>query len=88
LANHVSALKRARQSEKRRMRNRMEKGAMRTAIKQVNAAVEAGDKETANAALKSAIPLIDRAGQKGTIHRKTASRSVSRLVARVKALSA
>lgn len=88
MANHVSALKRARQSEKRRLRNRMQKGAMRTAIKQVNAAVDADDKEAANTALKSAVPLLDRAGKKGTIHRKTASRSVSRLVARVKALSA
>jgi len=88
LANHASALKRARQSEKRRMQNRMRKGEMRTAIKQVNTAVAAGDKDTANKALQSAIPLIDRAGQRGVIHRRQASRSVSRLVARVKAMSA
>lgn len=88
MANHASALKRARQSEKRRLRNRMQKGAMRTAIKQVNAAVAAGDKDAAGQALQNAIPLIDRAGQKGTIHRKQASRSVSRLVARVKGISA
>ncbi|HKJ83762.1 MAG TPA: 30S ribosomal protein S20 [Mariprofundaceae bacterium] len=88
MANHASALKRARQSEKRRMQNRMRKGAMRTAIKQVHTAVAAGDKDAANQALQGAISLIDRAGQKGVIHRRQASRSVSRLAARVKAMSA
>ena len=88
MANHASALKRARQSEKRRMQNRMRKGAMRTAIKQVHTAVAAGDKDAANQALQGAISLIDRAGQKGVIHRRQASRSVSRLAARVKAMPA
>jgi len=88
LANHVSALKRARQATKRRMNNRMRITAMRTAIKSVNTAIEAGDKKAADEALKNAIPLIDRAGQRGVIHRSQASRRVSRLVASVKALSA
>jgi len=70
------------------MQNRMRKGAMRTAIKQVHTAVAAGDKDAANQALQGAISLIDRAGQKGVIHRRQASRSVSRLAARVKAMSA
>ena len=88
MANHVSALKRARQATKRRMNNRMRITAMRTAIKSVNTAIEAGDKKAADEALKNAIPLIDRAGQRGVIHRSQASRRVSRLVASVKALSA
>lgn len=88
MANHPSAAKRARQAERRRIRNRMRKSAMRTAIKKVYAAIEAGDKEAAEAALKKAIPLIDRAGAKGVIHKRQASRRVSRLVARVKSLSA
>jgi len=88
LANHVSAAKRARQSEKRRLINRRQKGAMRTAIKAVLAAVEAGDEKAAAAALKQATSLIDRAGRKGLIHRNQASRRVSRLSARVKRLSA
>jgi len=87
VANHASAAKRARQSEKRRLVNRARKSAMRTAIKRVLAAVEAGDAEAAKAALARAVPLIDRAGRKGVIHRKQASRRVSRLNARVKALS-
>lgn len=87
MANHASAAKRARQSEKRRLVNRARKGAMRTAIKRVLAAVEAGDAEAAKAALDRAVPLIDRAGRKGVIHRKQASRRVSRLTARVKALA-
>lgn len=65
----------------------MRKGGMRTAIKQVLTAVEAGDKKAAETALDQAVPLIDRAGRKGVIHRRQASRRVSRLVARVKSLS-
>jgi len=87
VANHASAAKRARQSEKRRLVNRARKGAMRTAIKRVLAAVESGDVEAAKAALDRAVPLIDRAGRRGVIHRKQASRRVSRLNARVKALA-
>lgn len=88
MANHVSAAKRARQSEKRRLNNRNRKGAMRTAIKGVMAAVEAGDKEAAAAALTKATSLIDRAGRLGTIHKNQASRRVSRLSAKVKGISA
>jgi len=88
LANHASAAKRARQAVKRRLVNRIRKGAMRTAIKKVHAAIEAGDRKTAEEALKTAIPLIDRAGQNNVIHRRQASRRVSRLVAHVKGMSA
>jgi len=88
LANHASAEKRARQNEKRRMINRARKGEMRTAIKGVLAAVDTGDADAAGAALKSAVSLIDRAGQKGVIHRNQASRRVSRLTAKVKNISA
>jgi len=88
LANHVSAAKRARQSVKRRLSNRDRKGEMRTAIKSVLAAVDAGDADTAAKALLSATSLLDRAGRLGTIHRNQAARSVSRLTAKVKALSA
>lgn len=87
LANHASAKKRARQNDKRRIRNRARKSEMRTAIKGVLAAVDAGDTDAAGAALKGAVPLIDRAGQKGIIHRSQASRRVSRLTAQVKNIS-
>ena len=88
MANHVSAAKRARQSEKRRLNNRNRKGAMRTAIKGVLAAVEAGDKEAAAAALTKATSLIDKAGRRSAIHKNQASRRVSRLSAKVKGISA
>jgi small subunit ribosomal protein S20 len=87
LANHASALKRARQDEKKRIQNHGQKSAMRTEIKKVLVAVEAGDKETAAAALKKATSLLDRAGRKHQLHPRQASRSVSRLNARVKAIS-
>ncbi len=88
MANHVSAIKRSRQNTKLRLRNRMQKGAMRTAVKLVLSAVEAKDKDSATAALAKAIPLIDRAGRRGLIHSNAASRQVSRLVANVKSLNA
>ena len=87
MANHASSLKRARQDEKKRLQNRAQKSAMRTEIKKVLAAVEAGDKETAAAALKKATSLLDRAGRKRQIHPSQAARRVSRLNARVKAIS-
>jgi len=88
LANHVSAAKRARQSEKRRLNNRTQKSAMRTAIKAVLTAVEVDDKDAAGEALKVATSLIDRAGRKGLIHSSQASRRVSRLTSKVKGISA
>lgn len=88
MANHASAEKRARQNVKRRMINRVRKSEMRTAIKSVLAAVDEGNADAASAALKSAVSLIDRAGQKKVIHRNQASRRVSRLTAKVKNISA
>jgi len=87
VANHASALKRARQDAKIRLANRSQRTAMRTAIKKVQQAVDAGDKEAATVALKQAQSLIDRAGRKNLIHRNQAARRVSRLNAQVKALA-
>ena len=87
MANHASALKRARQDAKIRLANRSQRTAMRTAIKKVQQAVDAGDKEAAAVALKQAQSLIDRAGRKNLIHRNQAARRVSRLNARGKALA-
>ena len=81
MANHKSALKRVRQNEKRRLRNRIHRGRMRSQIKQFRTAVEAGDVEAATAALGLAISLTDRACTKGVIHKNTASRKISRLQA-------
>jgi small subunit ribosomal protein S20 len=88
VANIKSAEKRARQTVKRRARNVAGRSKLRTAIKGVVNAVEAGDKETAIAKLKAAGPIIDSAVNKGLIHRNKASRHKSALNARVKELSA
>jgi small subunit ribosomal protein S20 len=88
VANIKSAEKRARQTVKRRARNVAGRSKLRTAIKGVVNAVEAGDKETAAAKLKAAGPIIDSAVNKGLIHRNKAARHKSALNARVKELSA
>lgn len=79
MATHKSALKRHRQSLKRRARNRVVIGSVRRAIKRTRTAVEAGDIETAREALAVAISRLDRAAEKGVMHKNTAARKKSRL---------
>jgi len=86
LANIKSAEKRARQAVKRRAHNVTLRSKMRTAVKKVRAAAATGEKTTAQAAYKSAVPVIDSMVNKGIIHKNTASRHKSRLSALVKAL--
>ncbi len=86
MANHKSAEKRNRQSKVRRMRNRMNKTRMKNAIKKVNTAIEAGSQDEAKENLQQAISVIAKTASKGTIHRKTASRNISRLTKRVNAI--
>ncbi|MBO8437080.1 MAG: 30S ribosomal protein S20 [Spirochaetes bacterium] len=74
-----SAEKRERQEARRRLRNRMAKSTMRTAIKKFDAAVAAGDKEAAVKALAESNKLLDTVAGKGIIHRNTAARKKSRL---------
>ena len=88
MANIKSAEKRARQTIKRRATNVAGRSKLRTAIKGVVNAVEAGDKEIAAAKLKAAGPVIDSAVNKGLIHRNKAARHKSALNARVKELAA
>ncbi len=88
MANHASALKRVRQSEKNRARNRAQRSTLRTAIKQVDSAVAGGDPAAAKDALKVAVKLIDVAGRKRLMHPNQAARRVSRLNAHVKGMSA
>ena len=88
MANHKSALKRHRQSLVRRSRNRAVKSVLRSSIKAVRIAVEENSLEEAQTALKVAIPTINRAASKGTIHKSNASRKVSRLTKSVNALAA
>lgn len=79
MANHASALKRVRQNEKRRLRNRMAIGQMRTAIKRFRALVVERKAEDARTALPAVYALIDRTEKKGVIHKNTAARYKSRL---------
>ncbi len=83
MANHKSAIKRDRQSKVRRMRNRINRSKMKTAIRHIEEALVAGSEEKAREALKAAVPIIQKTASKGTIHRKTASRKISRLTRRV-----
>ncbi len=88
MANHKSAEKRNRQAQVRRLRNRMNKSKMKTAIRKVNEAVAAGVEDDAKKALAGAIPVIAKTASKGTIHKKNASRKISRLTKRVNAMAA
>ncbi|MDX8390509.1 MAG: 30S ribosomal protein S20 [Mariprofundaceae bacterium] len=88
MANHASAAKRARQSLKIKTRNRSHTSAMRSAIKSVYTAIEAGDAAAAAEAFKGASSQLARAGQSRIIHPSQASRRVSRLNTAVKAMSA
>ncbi len=88
MANSPQARKRARQAEKRRGHNASQRSLVRTVIKKVVAAIEAGDADAAKAAYEAAVPIIDRMSNKGIIHRNKAARHKSRLSAQVKALSA
>jgi len=88
VANIKSAEKRAKQTIKRRAANVATRSKLRTAIKGVVNAVEAGDKADAAAKLKAAVPVIDSMVNKGIIHRNKASRHKSHLNARVKEMAA
>lgn len=87
MANIASAKKRALQSEKNRAHNAALRSRLRTFIKKVILAVEAGDVNQAQAAYRAAVPIIDSSVNKGLIHKNKAARSKSRLNARVKALA-
>jgi len=86
LANTSSAIKRARQEPKRRMRNRVIKAKMRTIVKQAQTAVVADDKEAAQAAVVAAISQLDKAAQKGVLHPNNAARRKARLMKRLNAM--
>jgi len=79
LANYNSAVKRARQNEKRRLRNKSSKTRIKNIVKDVRLAVSEQSNEAALTKLDIAKSTIDKAAKKGVIHRKTASRKVSRL---------
>lgn len=87
MANHKSALKRIRQNEKRNEINRSNRSKLRTAIKKVRVAVTASDKAAGSEKLLSTVSLIDKAVNKGLIHKNTAARHKSRLTKHVNAIA-
>ena len=86
-ANIKSAKKRILVSKTRNERNKAIKSAVKTAIKKVDAAVAAGDKEAAAAALLAATSKIDKAATKGVYHKNTASRKISRMTKAVNGIA-
>ena len=87
MANSPQAKKRARQIERRTAVNKARKSRIRTFLRAVEEAIASGDKAAATAALRAAQPELMRGVTKGIFHKNTASRKVSRLASRVKALS-
>jgi len=88
MANTKSAKKAARQAERRTLINKARRSRVRTYVRKVEEAIASGDREAASEALRAAQPEIMRSASKGIIHKNTASRKISRLSARIKALSA
>lgn len=86
MANSPQAKKRARQIERRTAVNKARKSRIRTFLRTVEEAIASGDKEAATAALRAAQPELMRGVSRGIFHKNTASRKVSRLAARVKAI--
>ncbi|MBB5753253.1 30S ribosomal protein S20 [Prosthecomicrobium pneumaticum] len=88
MANTPSAKKATRKIERRTAINRMRRSRLRTIVRKIEEAIASGDQAIAAEAFKAAQPELMRAAQKGVIHKNTASRKVSRLAARVKAIGA
>ena len=88
MANHKSAEKRIRQTERRNEVNRRNRARLRTQIKALRAAIAAGDRQQAQAALNEAVSLIDKSIQKGVLHHNAAARYKSRLTVRVNQMNA
>jgi len=87
MANSPQAKKRARQIERRTAVNKNRKSRIRTFLRKVEEAIVSGDKDAAVSAFRAAQPELMRGVTKGIFHKNTASRKVSRLAARVKAIS-
>jgi small subunit ribosomal protein S20 len=87
LANSAQAKKRARQADKRNLNNASQRSTMRSAVKKVLNAIDAGDKAAAEAAYKTAVPMIDSGAGKGLLPKNTAARQKSRINTRIRAMA-
>ncbi len=88
MANHKSALKRARQNEVRRVRNKSYKTKVKKAIRDVRSALESNSAEKAQESFRTAVSVIQQTVNKGVIHSNQASRKISRLARQVNQISA
>jgi small subunit ribosomal protein S20 len=88
VANIKSQIKRNRQNEKRRMRNKSVKSSLKTAVRKFNEATQAGDVESATALLRDASRKLDKAVSKGVIHKNQAANRKSAIAKRMDSLSA
>lgn len=86
MANTPSARKAARKAQRRTKINKSRRSQMKTEVRKVEEAIAAGNRKAALAALAIAEPVLARTAQKGLVHKRTASRKVSRLVARVRSM--
>ncbi|MBI4642612.1 MAG: 30S ribosomal protein S20 [Deltaproteobacteria bacterium] len=86
MARHISALKRARQNKKRRMRNQSRKTRVKSVVREVRLAMAKKDAAGAETALTKAVPIIAQVAGKGTLHWRAAARKISRLTRQVNAL--
>jgi small subunit ribosomal protein S20 len=86
MANHFSALKRARQTETRTTRNRSNSSRLRSELRGLREALAKGDKASALEIFRKTVSALDKAIQKGVLHKNTAARYKSRLSARLNAL--
>ena len=87
MANHLSALKRARQTVKRSATNRTNTSRLRGVLREMREAIAKGDKAAAETTYRATVSALDKAIQKGVLHKNTAARYKTRLSARVRALS-
>lgn len=87
MANHKDAVKRARQSEEARVRNKHHRSRMRNQVKALRAAVDAGDGKAARAMFNEVVSVIQQVASKGVIHPNQAARRISRLNAAIKKLT-
>ena len=86
MANHFSALKRARQTLRRTARNRANTSRLRSQLREMREAIQKGDKAAAEQIYRQTVSALDKAIQKGSLHENTASRYKSRLSKRVTAM--
>ena len=86
MARHISALKRARQNKKRRLRNQSRKTRVKSVVREVRQAMAKRDAAGAETALTKAVPVIAQVAGKGTLHWRAAARKISRITRQVNAL--